>query len=157
MKRILTTLALGAAATTLASLPATAQMAPSVELSRLECGTNRPAADVNDRFSDTRQFPGLKLEFVFSCYLIKHGDDYLLWDTGFGANAGATAPKESIAEQLAKRNLKPENVKFVGVSHYHGDHTGQLPLFPGATLLVGKGDWDAITAPKPAEGVNAPA
>src|SRR5947199_391216 len=26
-----------------------------------------------------------------------------------------------------------------------------------ATLFVGKGDWDAITAPKPAQGVNAAA
>ena len=27
--------------------------------------------------------------------------------------------------------------------------------FPGATLLIGKGDWDGITAPTPMQGVNA--
>src|SRR5262249_21148742 len=50
--------------------------------------------------------------------------------------------------------LKPEQIKYVGISHYHGDHTGQVASFPKATLLIGKGDWDAISSPKPAEGVN---
>jgi len=48
-------------------------------------------------------------------------------------------------------------VKYVGISHYHADHTSQLPSSTKSTLLIGKGDWDAITAPKPAQGVNAPA
>src|SRR5262249_28667892 len=48
----------------------------------------------------------------------------------------------------------PDQIKFVGISHYHGDHTGQVASFPKATLLIGTREWDAITAPKPAEGVN---
>jgi glyoxylase-like metal-dependent hydrolase (beta-lactamase superfamily II) len=55
---------------------------------------------------------------------------------------------------LAKIELKPEQITFVGISHYHADHTGQVGSFPKATLLIGKGDWDAITSPKPAAGVN---
>ena len=58
--------------------------------------------------------------------------------------AGATAPKETLPAQLAKLGVKPEDVKFVGISHYHGDHTGGARGFPEATLLIGKGDWDAI-------------
>ena len=57
-------------------------------------------------------------------------------------------------ELLAKLELKPDNIKYIGISHYHGDHVGQVDLFPKSTLLIGKGDWDAINAPKPAEGVN---
>jgi glyoxylase-like metal-dependent hydrolase (beta-lactamase superfamily II) len=58
-------------------------------------------------------------------------------------------------DQLATLKITPDQVKFVGISHYHADHTSQLPSLPNATLLIGKGDWEAVNAPKPAEGVNA--
>ncbi len=50
--------------------------------------------------------------------------------------------------------VKVDQIKYVGISHYHGDHTGQVGSFPKATLLIGSREWDAITSPKPAEGVN---
>jgi N-acyl homoserine lactone hydrolase len=156
MQRTLTLLAIGAGANALVSLSALAQAAPEMTLTRLECGTNRAPADVNERFSDTFAYDGLKLPFVFSCYLIKHGDDYLLWDSGFAMSAGATAPKTSLPDQLAQLKLKPEQIKYVGISHYHADHTGQLDSFPGATLLIGKGDWDGVSGPTPTPGANAP-
>ena len=37
-------------------------------------------------------------------------------------------------------------MKFVGISHFHADHTGQLAPLPNATLLIGKGDWDGAHA-----------
>jgi N-acyl homoserine lactone hydrolase len=153
MRRTLSMLAIGVCANALGGLSALAQAAPEVTLTRLECGTSGPPTDVGARtgaglrFSDTYDFSGLKVQLVFSCYLIKHGDDYMVWDTGFGKGAGATAPKETIPEQLAKLELKPENVKYVGISHYHGDHVGQVDLFPKSTLLIGKGDWDVLTDP----------
>ena len=85
--------------------------------------------DVNARFSDTYAFAGLKLQLVYSCYLIKHGNDYMLWDTGQSMTAGPVAPKISVADLLAQLDVKPEQVKFVGISHYHGDHTGQVDRF----------------------------
>ena len=54
------------------------------------------------------------------------------------------APKVSIVDQLAKLNIKPDQIKYVGISHYHADHTGQVGSFPKAELLIGTGDWDAI-------------
>lgn len=36
----------------------------------------------------------------------------------------------------------------------HADHTGQLAALKNATLLIGKGDWDGITANPPAVGAN---
>jgi glyoxylase-like metal-dependent hydrolase (beta-lactamase superfamily II) len=155
MNRALTILALGASlfAGSLLSLAAPAQAA-DVSLARLDCGTSPPPTVVNERFSDTYAFPGLKLTFVFSCYLIKHGDDYLLWDTGHAMTMPNVAPKVSIVDQLAKIDVKPDQIKYVGISHYHADHTGQISSFPKATLLIGAKEWDAISAPKPAQGVN---
>ena len=142
---------------TVLALPAAAQ-SPEVTLTRLECGSD-PAASPRDigRFSDTMAYPGQKRQFTFSCYVIRHGDDIMVWDTGFVPGSNPQAPKASLADQLATLKLSPDQVKYVGISHYHADHTSQLPSLPKATLLIGKGDWDAINAPKPAEGVNAAA
>jgi glyoxylase-like metal-dependent hydrolase (beta-lactamase superfamily II) len=141
------------AAGALAGLAFPAQAA-DLALTRLDCGTPQAPTAVNERFSDTYSYGDLKLQLVFSCYLVKHGDQYLLWDTGHAMTTPNFAPKVSIVDQLAKLDIKPEQVKYVGISHYHGDHTGQVASFPKATLLIGAREWDAITAPKPAEGVN---
>ena len=159
MQRRLISLALGAALVTAACAqpqqPPTppAASAPEVTLTRLDCGTAGPAADVG-RFSDVYSHQGLLLQLTFSCYLIKHGDEYMVWDTGHSLSAGAVAPKVSLVDQLAQLQVKPEQVKFVGISHYHPDHTGQVGSFPATTLLIGKGDWDVLTNPKPP--ANAP-
>jgi N-acyl homoserine lactone hydrolase len=154
MNRMLTTLALGAGLLASPCLSLAATEAANVSMVRLDCGTSPPPVVVNERFSDTYAFPGLKLTFVFSCYLIKHGDEYMLWDTGHAMTMPNVAPKVSIVDQLAKIDVKPEQIKYVGISHYHADHTGQVASFPKSTLLIGQKEWDAISAPKPAEGVN---
>ena len=157
MHRTLKLLALGICANALVAAPVSAQVAPDVTLTRLaDCGTPQAPTEVNLRFSDTYAFDDLKVQFVFSCYLIKHGNNYMLWDTGHSMTAPNVAPKISVVDQLAKLGVKPEQIQYVGISHYHGDHTGQVASFPQATLLIGQGDWNAITAPKPAAGVNAP-
>ncbi len=157
MQRTLKSLALGICANALVAAPVSAQVAPDVTLTRLaDCGTPQAPTEVNLRFSDTYAFDDLKVQFVFSCYLIKHGNNYMLWDTGHSMTAPNVAPKISVVDQLAKLGVKPEQIQYVGISHYHGDHTGQVASFPQATLLIGQGDWNAITAPKPAAGVNAP-
>ena len=131
-----------------------AQAAPTVTLTRMSCGTNAPPTDVGLRFSDTYAFSGLLVQLTYSCYLVRHNDDYLIWDTGFATGPGATAPKQSLVDMLGELKLPTASVKYVGISHYHGDHTGQTRLFPQATLLIGKGDWDAITDPKQAAATN---
>jgi N-acyl homoserine lactone hydrolase len=134
-----------------------AEASAELSLTRLDCGKTTTLADVS-RFSDVAAFKGLNVQLTFSCYLVKHGNDYLVWDTGNPAAAGTTpaptAPKTSLVEQLAQLHLKPEQVTFVGISHYHGDHIGQVASFPQATLLIGKGDWDALNDTKPNPAVN---
>ena len=67
---------------------------------------------------------------VYSCYLAKHGDEYLLWDTGHAMTMHNVAPKVSLVDLLAQIAIKPDQVKYVGISHYHADHTGQVSSFP---------------------------
>ena len=152
MKKTLTILAAGISL--FAGLAGSAQAAPDVSLARIDCGTPQAPTAVNQRFSDTYAYGDLKLQLVFSCYLIKHDGEYMLWDTGHSMTAPNVAPKVSLVDTLAKINVKPDQIKYVGISHYHADHTGQIASFPKATLLIGAKEWDAITAPKPATGVN---
>jgi N-acyl homoserine lactone hydrolase len=132
---------------------AAATDAPHLSLMRLDCGktsqmTKQDLADL----SDINAFGNLKVKLTYSCYLIKHGADYMIWDTGHPAagtpDASSDSPKSSLVQQLTRLNLTPGQIKFVGISHYHGDHTGQVASFPDATLLIGKGDWDLLADPK---------
>src|ERR1051325_2270874 len=147
-------LALLVAPSTVRAQAAAAAPPATVTLTRLECGTNGAPTDVGQRFSDTYGYKGLMVQLTFSCYLIRHNDDYLIWDTGNPVGTTATAPKTSLADLVAQLKIAPAQVKFVGISHYHGDHTGQAREFPQATLLIGKGDWDVLNDPKMSTVVN---
>src|SRR3979409_2622859 len=136
MRTSLYSLAIGICA--FVGLPAFAQAPAEVTLTRLDCGTG-----FNDqrRFSDTFAYTEPKVPFTFSCYVIKHGDDYMVWDTGYLPGSVPNAPKVTLGEQLAQLKIKPEQVKFVGISHFHADHSGQLDTVPNATLLIGQKEW----------------
>lgn len=120
---------------------------PDLELWRLDCGKFE-VRDLGGKGPRT---------LTSSCYLIRHGDSYLLWDAGLTrALIGKpdVSPTQtisldvSIADQLAKIGVRPEQVTLVGVSHYHGDHIGQAADFPGATLLIGAADYAALAEPR---------
>jgi glyoxylase-like metal-dependent hydrolase (beta-lactamase superfamily II) len=155
--------AIASAAAALAlAVPSLAQDKPAtakVSLTRLDCGTVR----VNrlNAFSDTEAFPGQSRDLTVGCYLIRHGDELMLWDLGLpgalkGAALAATGDMSAtvhrtLVEQLAQLGIKAEDIDIVGVSHSHFDHIGQLPDFPTAKLYIGKGDWDVLTqSDKPA-------
>ena len=146
MNRILTTIAVCASATAF-SAPSLA--AADMSLTRLDCGTPQAPIAANQRFSDTYAYGDLKLQFVYSCYLVKHGDDYMMWDTGQALDSGATAPKVSDVDLLAQLKVMPDQIKYVGISHFHADHIGQANSFPKATLLIGTGDWEVLTSKSP--------
>ena len=136
------------------SLTAFAQ-APEVALTRIDCGTGAKPTIVAERFSDTYAYSNdFALTFTFSCYLIKHGNEYMVWDTGFAPGSNPNAPKVGIAERLKELNVAADQVKYVGISHFHGDHTGQLAPFANATLLIGKGDWDGVNNKMPSANVD---
>jgi N-acyl homoserine lactone hydrolase len=119
----------------------------------LNCGEGT-AGDIS------RWTPGLNegktMDFVDSCYLIKHTKGWFLWDTGI-ADAVAAMPNglppadpkavawrrpKTLAAQLDQIGVKPADVKVMAVSHTHPDHTGNVELFPQATLYVQKAEYD---------------
>lgn len=140
-------LALGAIA--VLSLSAAAQ---DVTLTRLDCGSGS-----NDprRFSDTFAYTETSKPFTFSCYVIRHGAEVMVWDTGYLPGSVPNATNAPLADLLKQINVNADDVKYVGISHFHADHTGQLVALKNATLLIGKGDWDGITASPPMAGANA--
>ena len=148
MRQIVRALLIASACT---GFSAWAQPAAEVTLTRLDCGNG-----FNDqrRFSDTYAYTEPRVPFTFSCYVIRHGEDSMVWDTGYLPGSNPSAPAVSLAEQLAQLNIKPEQVKYVGISHFHADHTGQLGAVPNATLLIGEREWAALTAAKPMAGAN---
>lgn len=151
-------IALGwAALTGMQAAPASQGVSPLMELWRLDCGSFT-FTDYNAFFSDTSEYPSGPKQLVASCYLIRHGSDYMLWDTGIPAGTmrqpietpairatlGAT-----IVDQLARINVRPEQVSILGISHYHFDHTGQAASFRNARLLIGPGDLAALRGTDP--------
>jgi N-acyl homoserine lactone hydrolase len=144
----------------MAATPVEAATSPPVpmKLWRLDCGKMlfKDLAEVTDTFDPA--LVGKSKELIDSCYLIKHGDTYMLWDTGLPVEmiekpldlpTTRFAVTESIVSQLAKIGVKPAQISIVAISHMHADHTGQALFFPKAKLLLGKGDLDQLTTRTP--------
>lgn len=129
---------------------------PALELWRLDCGTAL-IKDFNAFFSDTLEYKSGPREITDSCYLVRHGAQYLLWDSGFPAALKGKSNDmgdlvasltKTIPEQLATLKLEPSDIAIVGISHMHGDHTGQAQNFPSAKLLIGKADLELTKGDK---------
>ena len=135
-----------------------------LQLWRLDCGT----IQVNklEMFSDTFNYIGESKMLTGSCYLIRHNDQLMLWDTGFPEkvlNAKFTTDpisptlNRTLRDQLQQINIKAEDIDIVGISHYHGDHIGQAIQFPKAKLLIGADDLKVLKQMLPSAGVDAAA
>jgi N-acyl homoserine lactone hydrolase len=129
-----------------AALPASAQTVERLYV--MDCGHN--AATDQSRWSPGVN-AGKPIELSDNCYLIKHGAQWLLWDTGYPDAVAdkpltnpigtATRPRK-LATQLAELNVAPADITYVGVSHTHGDHVGNVDMFPASTLLIQKAEVD---------------
>jgi N-acyl homoserine lactone hydrolase len=104
------------------------------------------------------------IEFSSTCYLICRGKDLLMWDTGvpeqtIGDPKGwSTLPSlivyhidKTISSQLAEVGLSPNDVNYVLVSHTHGDHIGNVGVFPNATVIMQKAEYNWINSPPPSD------
>ncbi|WP_037076538.1 N-acyl homoserine lactonase family protein [Neorhizobium vignae] len=141
-----------AAGAALFALSGPAHAATDLELWRLDCGSV-VVKDLSS-FSDTFAYAGQTRTLTDSCYVIRHGADYLLWDTGLPVALIGKAPDLSqplapsltidIPTQLAKIGIKPDQIGIVGISHNHFDHMGQASTFAKATLMIGAGDWESL-------------
>jgi glyoxylase-like metal-dependent hydrolase (beta-lactamase superfamily II) len=118
----------------------------------LDCGHGY-AAD------QSRWSPGVNvgrpLDFSDNCYLIHHAKGYLLWDTGvpdqvadlpdgFSSSPGAPVWRRprTLLSQLTEIGVAPADIGYVAISHTHPDHVGNVELFPTATLLIQKAEYE---------------
>ena len=114
----------------------------------LDCGDI--ALDNAAEFTPGATGPGA---LAVTCYLIKHRDGWLLFDTGLGdqiaampggfkSQVGLWTVKRTLASELAELGLKPSDITYLVLSHSHPDHVGNLGLFSGSTLVVQKAEYD---------------
>src|SRR3954452_13692956 len=92
--------------------------------------------------------------FSDNCYLIRHGNEWMLWDSGYPDSLvdkpeGMVGPrstalrKRTLVSQLAEIGVTPEQVTRLAFSHSHGDHVGNGNLFTAATLYIQKAEYAA--------------
>ena len=94
-----------------------------------------------------------------SCYLVVHPNGSLLWDAGLPDglvhtpegktvyNTFTMRVTRTLVAQLQEIGHGPEMVGYLGISHMHGDHIGNVGLFPHATLLIQREEHDAAFGP----------
>ena len=126
------------------------------KLFRLDCGHSL----ANDESVWTPgENVGRSIEFSSTCWLIKHGSEWLLWDTGVPEAAlndprgWSTLPElivyhldKTLTDQLAEIGLKPRDIFRVAISHTHGDHIGNMGLFPNSTVLMQRAEYSWINS-----------
>ena len=142
-------------------LPEPASAGVAGKLYRLDCGHSL----ANDESVWTPgENVGRDIEFSSTCWLIKHGTQWLLWDTGVpqsalhDPNGWSTLPRlivyhldKSLSDQLAIIDLKPSDINRVAISHTHGDHIGNIGLFPSAVVVMQRAEYNWIHS---ADGSN---
>lgn len=73
-------------------------------------------------------------------FLVRHPQGDLIWDTGMSrtrTDLGEWAtPGPSLADQLRQVGLEPGEIRFLGLSHGHWDHSGNAGLFARSTWIV---------------------
>ena len=125
-------------------------------LYRLDCGHS--FANDESVWTPGENF-GKSIECSSTCYLIRHGRDVIMWDTGV-PEAAVNDPKgwstllslivyhveRTLTSQLAEIGLAPADVTYVILSHSHGDHIGNVKLFPDAEVILQKAEYDWINS-----------
>ncbi len=143
----------------------------------LDCGMGH-APDESARWTPGSNV-GKAVDISVSCYLIRHGQDYFLWDTGISDQVASmpngwlptnNAAKDilwtrakTLASQLKQIGVAPSDIHYLGISHTHPDHIGNIELFPQSTVLIQKAEYDFYfgpakpgTAVLPAEALTVP-
>jgi N-acyl homoserine lactone hydrolase len=78
--------------------------------------------------------------------------DPAYWGASFQALKPVNTPDVAIDTQLQKIGLKPDDIKFVVVSHLHLDHGGNVGKFPNSTIVVQKTEIQNAFWPEPGTG-----
>ena len=128
--------------------------APAVRLYALDCG-RFDASDMSS-FSDTGEYDGRSGKLVDPCFLIRHPQGDLLWDTGLNEQTLGQTPVPGaqlhydtpLATQLAQIGLDTSAIEFIAFSHMHFDHTGGANAFTNATWILNARELSWATSPE---------
>src|SRR5438445_9414646 len=128
-------------ASIVASPARAADAVTNVRLYAIDCGRIR-VSDMS-AFSDTGELDGRPATVVDSCFLNRHPNGTLLWDTGLSdelAGNGSVqsgifelSVKKGLVDQLKMIGITPSEVTYLAFSHLHFDHTGNANAFASAT------------------------
>jgi glyoxylase-like metal-dependent hydrolase (beta-lactamase superfamily II) len=104
------------------------------------------------------------IELPVSCYLLRHEQGNVLFDTGchpitatdaearWGGMAKFMMPisrkEDNVIDQLALLNLKPLDIDLVVNSHFHSDHCGCNEFFKKASFLCHARELVAASQPE---------
>jgi len=139
------------------------QRGDQVEVLALRYATmrGRRASEVYYRY-DLLGLEDRSLQMDCYFWLIRSGLGVTLVDCGWERSAGlhGIAPRyrnidvdeTDPVELLARVGVAPGDVDRVIVSHMHFDHVGNLDLFPDATVVMGRAEYNCWTGPR----VNQP-
>jgi N-acyl homoserine lactone hydrolase len=113
----------------------------------------------------SRWTPGVNVgkpgEFSANCYLIRHAQGLMIWDSGMNDGVAAMPAgfqrnqlsphyflRKTLRAQLAEIGVDPREVTHAAFSHTHGDHVGNGNLFTAATLYIQQAEYDIAFGPE---------
>lgn len=125
----------------------------------IPCGENH----TNDV---SRWTPGVNVgkpaQFSNNCYLIRHANGLMLWDSGnpdrlAALPSGLTNPqgtitafmKKPLVESLKEIGVAPGDIRHFAMSHSHGDHSGNANLFAASIVYMQEPEYSAVFSTEP--------
>lgn len=90
---------------------------------------------------------------AINAFLIEVDSLQILFDTGLGG------PESQLITELAHHNLAPEDIKYLYLTHFHGDHIGGMMhndsvVFPNAQVYASRIEYEAWMAMAPNKNVD---
>jgi len=153
-----------------AGAPIEAQSAKPADLRVyiMDCGLLK-RGDPMERFSLTMAQVGGVSDCADPCFLVKHGEQTILWDTGQIPDGdvqpgvpvmpepsryaqmgliGPTIVNRTLKSQLAEVGFKPDDITYIVMSHSDGDHVANSNDYAGSTWIVQRAERDFMFSDK---------
>jgi len=149
---------------TMASCASLSLYEPNTKLYVFECGNIEVR---NQALFSPGVDEGKVKQMTDSCYLIKHAKGTMIWDTGLSDSIGTQGIEKwekafymnvtkPLGLQLEEIQIDPKGVDYIGISHFHSDHTGNANLFTNAKLIIQQEEFDAAFGAEPEKAGFSP-
>jgi N-acyl homoserine lactone hydrolase len=103
--------------------------------------------------------PGTRQDMTVRSHLVVHPHGKLLWDAGIDDTIHALPDGKQILDpivfkvpttlqsQLDQIGIDPAEIDYLGLSHLHPDHVGNIDLFPNAKVVLQAAEYEAGFGP----------